>query len=673
MGRKSKSAGSPTEKKSAKEVREQIREYMRKERDTILIKWMALEESVRSEDYRREAFYKRREREDTKCLPLNIQKFIGTLKRSVRKTIAHKGGTAYSIIRNMFLYWDADKSGEMSAKELRGCMNSLGVRVSDEQLDEIVGYYDSGKHSEGIEDREMNYQELLQDVTIGEPTIIEFGDFKAGAVDDGPRFDEVVQEDAPMPRLVELFVEAVRNWVMNRMRVDGGTPFHHIRFIFNFYDYDYSNGLNREELLLGARKGMNLSMTEAQADGIIKWYNRWVRDDPPQMRYEEFLKDVCANLKPVLHTVELTSEERQRAIKALAANPFQPVPFKAPANKIVEDFKKNIKVNLHHKINTLGGTVTSWLTDAFLRWDIKLTRKINDFRILQGAAKRLHVTIDEEQAMAIMRAYDKFNTGEMHYLEFIKDVTEEEGSFLKEVEDSQQLKTALENSSTARCPPHVQRQIDLIRASVETFARKSGGVLQARDLLHGSLLRFDSERMGMLTSQQFSMALRELNVQLDPKELRNLMLWFDCNGSNKLDYNAVTKQMFGEDVSTKQLALPKLNKFAGNSNYTVTNTYNVSEPDKIFDNSHTLKAQTKVMLLAESRKVRKARLDHKRTQVYSERAAVVSKLRSVEEQRKKLLDDFHMRREQQRLQEEERKRLDKMAAEAARVKAARGY
>lgn len=663
----------PVERKSAKEVREEIKQYMRKERDTILIKWMALEEAVRSEDYRREAFYKRREREDTKCLPLNIQKFIGTLKRAVRKTIVNKGGTAFSIIRQMFLYWDADKSGEMSAKELRGCMNSLGCRVSDSQLDEIVQYYASGKQVEGIDDVEMNYSELLQDLTIGEPTIIEFGDFKTTSTndEDEPRFDEIVQDDLAMPRVVEQFLEAVRNWVLNRMRVDGGTPFHHVRFIFNFYDYDYSNGLNVKELMIAARKGMNLAMTEDQAKAIIAYYGRWLRED--QMRYEEFLKDVCSDVKPVLYTLELTADERQRKIRSLAANPFIPVPFKAPPNKIVEDFKKDIKVALHHKINSVGGTVTSWLTDAFVRWDIKLTRKIDDYRILQGAAKRLHVTLCEDDAKAIMKAYDKWGTGEMHYMELLKDLTQEEGNFLKEVGDSQQLQTAMNHSSTARCPPHIQRQIDLFRASVEAYVRKSGGVLKARDLLHGTMMRFDTERTGGLNVNQFLSASRELNVQLDSKEVRHFLNWFDTHGDNRIDYNAFAKQMFGEDVMTKTLALPKLNRYAGNSNYNVTNTFVSSHPDQITDNSSTLVPQTKVMLLAESKKVRKARLDAKRNIVFAERASVVEKLRSVEEQKAKLLADYRLRHEVKRREEEEQRRLKKMADDAERVKQARGW
>ena len=60
-----------------------------------------------------------------------LSQFIGTLKKSVRVTMRDKGGTPFSIIRHMFLYWDADKSGEMSADELEGAMNSLGVRSAN--------------------------------------------------------------------------------------------------------------------------------------------------------------------------------------------------------------------------------------------------------------------------------------------------------------------------------------------------------------------------------------------------------------------------------------------------------------------------------------------------------------------------------------------------------------
>ena len=633
MGRKVKELDTRT----PKEIRQDVISYNRKTRDTILIKWMALEEAVRSEDNRREQFYRRREREDTKHLPINVQRFIGTLKRAVRRQMTNKGGTAYSIIRNMFLYWDADKSGEVSSKELRDVMNQLGARVTDEQLEEIVLHYDSGKGT-----NEMTYLELLQDLTIGEPTITEFGDFRAkGLVDDEPRFEEVVEEDAPMPKTVELFLEAVRDWVLRRMQIDGGTPHHHVRFLFNFYDYDYSAGLNRQELMTAARKGMNLAMTPAQADVIIGYYDRWTREG--QMKYDEFLRDVTIDVKPVLYYTEATPEERQQKIRSLSVNPFRRKPFKCPPTKVVEDFKKNVTVALLHKMNHVGGTVATWLNEAFTKWDHQLSRKISDVYILQGAAKMLHVTLSEEEARAIMHAYDKWGTGEMHYLELIKDINKEEGNVLATVDDAHQMKTALENSSTARCPAFLQKIIAAFRTSSEAYARKSGGVLEARDLLHGTFLRFDTTRAGKLDAATFSAAAAEVRVPLQPSEIKHLMQWFDTDGSQKLDYNSLVRQMFGEDVLTKPLALPKLNRFAGNSNYNVTNTYSAAQPTQLFDNSSTLVPQTKVMLLAESALVRKLRLDVKRKVVLTERHKVQERLKQVEDQRIKLLADYRLR------------------------------
>ena len=622
-------------------------DYNRKTRDTILIKWMALQEAVNSEDYRREQFYRRREREDTRALPLNVQKFIGTLKRCVRRQITNKGGTAYSIIRNLFLYWDADKSGEVEAKELRDVMNSIGARVTDEQLDEIVRHYWTGKPASNDSGNiEMSYQELLQDLMIGEPTLTEFGDFKPEKDCDGPRFEAVVEEASPMPRTVELFLEVVRDWVLRRMQIDGGTPYHHVRFLFNFYDYDYSSGLNRAELMTAARKGMNLSITTSQADEIIGYYDRYTRTG--EMSYEEFLRDVTVDVKPVLTYTEVSAEERQRKIRSLEANPFRRKPFKCPPTKVVEDFKKKVKVGLINKMNVVGGTVASWLNEAFVKWDNQLTRKISDPSILQGAAKMLNVNVTEEEARTIIKAYDKWNTGEMHYLELIKDINKEEGHVMETVDDPRQMETAMANTSTARCPAFIKKIINAFRSSAEAYTRKSGGLLEARDLMHGTFIRFDGRRDGKLNKSAFSAAAEEVRVPLRDTEISHLMQWFDTDGTGKLDYNALIRQMYGEDVLTKQLALPKLNRLAGNANYNVTNTYSSAHPGVIADNSSTLVSQTKVMLLAESAMVRKLRLDVKRKVVLTERHNVQERLKRVEEQRMKLLADYRQRHAAQR-------------------------
>ena len=131
---------------------------------------MALKEAIKSEDQRRLEFIAWKLKQDTRSLPLNIMKFIGSLKKSVRETIRHKGGTPYSIVRELFVYWDTDKTGQISAKELKRCMDSLGVIITLADCEEVVQYYSKSN----VEGGEMYYNELLKDISYGEPSLIAY-------------------------------------------------------------------------------------------------------------------------------------------------------------------------------------------------------------------------------------------------------------------------------------------------------------------------------------------------------------------------------------------------------------------------------------------------------------------------------------------------------------------
>jgi hypothetical protein len=96
-------------------------------------------------------------------------------------------------------------------------------------------------------------------------------------------------------------------------------------------------------------------------------------------------------------------------------NPFIPKPFAAPNNKILENYKRNVKIALITKVNKLGGTVASWIREAFVTWDPFYTGKISDYKQLQGASKRLGVAITEEEAKELIHCYDRDHTHEMHY------------------------------------------------------------------------------------------------------------------------------------------------------------------------------------------------------------------------------------------------------------------
>lgn len=166
----------------------------------IFYRQMALKEAIKSEDQRRLEFIAWKLKQDTRSLPLNIMKFIGSLKKSVRETIRHKGGTPFSIIRELFVYWDKDKSGQISALELQRCMNSLGVIVTIDDCEEIVKYYSKNEEDGG----EMYYSELLKDLVYGEPSLIAYVSEKEEAAQNEKevRFEEYQETFLQKPAIV---------------------------------------------------------------------------------------------------------------------------------------------------------------------------------------------------------------------------------------------------------------------------------------------------------------------------------------------------------------------------------------------------------------------------------------------------------------------------------------
>lgn len=233
-------------KRSKKDKIDKIRHYIHNERDSITLKWRSLEESLESEDRRRTQFVRRRIKEDSMVLPLIIRKFIGSLRKSVRTTMRVKGGTPYSIIHHLFIYWDSKKTGNLSSKDLENAMNSLGIRVTESERQAIVAHYDSGHGT-----NEMSYVQLLDDLQRGEPSVIEFVEKEE---DVGLRFEEMADDFTEMPSIVSHFLEAFRNYISLKMTNAGGTPAEHVRAVFEYFDTDLTNGLSLDQLLRATKQ-----------------------------------------------------------------------------------------------------------------------------------------------------------------------------------------------------------------------------------------------------------------------------------------------------------------------------------------------------------------------------------------------------------------------------------
>lgn len=645
--------------KSAKETREAVRDYIRNDRDTILVRWMCLEEGVRSEDRYRDKFLDRQMKIDLKKMPINILKFHGTLKRAVRKTIRTKGGTPFSIIRALFMYWGTGTGGggdgTLTTEGLRNCMNSLGVKMSDAERLEVVLYYDSGK---GSNPPTMAYDELLQDITRGEPTAIQTCDDSYLDGDDiEMRYEEIADQYAIKPPVIREFIEATRNYIMNAMRVEGGTPYYHVRYLFQFFDYDLSNGLSPEELHTAAKKKMKLNINLAQAQEIVKFYDR---HNEGQMQYVDFLKDVQEGelSRPILAFKELTQEEVRQAKESLSKNIFMPRPFKATVNRVLEEFKLALKRSLSKKISVQGGRFESWIREAFCEFDMSLTNKVASLDSIKDIANKLGVSISSTEALTVRNSYDKHGTGEMHYLDFIKDMDLEDPHFLT-VSGGGQEKA---EHATSRTPAQVAQVVARIKRAVDIFAKKSANVVSSRDVLYGTCLRYDTSRGGRLTQEQVHAVAAELGVPIRPDEVSALIEWFDSSSSRLLDFRSLVRQIYsGDDALTRTLTLPKLNKKAGNSLYNVTVTYvtagnfDNSDDNASVDSNSSYKVITKSgcsstamgdksMQVVESKKDKATRLAAKRDIVLHERETIVAKLAALDAAKKKLQQDHAARR-----------------------------
>ena len=100
--------------------------------------------------------------------------------------------------------------------------------------------------------------------------------------------------------------------------------------------------------------------------------------------------------------------------------------------------------------------------------------------------------------------------------------------------------------------------IENFRKAADIYMRKSQGYLEPRDVLHGSFLRFDRKQNGRVDVDGVRTICAELGVRMDDKELVAFTTWFDTNGSNNLDYNELVRQLYGEDIATRGLKLPKV-------------------------------------------------------------------------------------------------------------------
>ena len=514
------------------EVRQTLRSNIRKENDSIIKQWSRLREAINIEDRTREKFDRETEL-NARVQPPAVRRLISTLKSSVHRTMRNKGGTPFSIIRSMFLYWDREKSGKTNERVLTDCLHSLGVKISKEDIRTVLEHYSHGVTHEG--NPEINYIDLLRDVNRGEPTLTTFVDPSLEAKDESGRFAMKEDDFLHRPQAVTDFIEAVRLVATLKMRKEGGTIFSHVRKAFLMSDFDYTNALNAKEFKYAMRKVFGLNISEAASSEIVKYYDR---RGLGECDYLLLLRDISSSSPHMLDFVEESPRTVAKTLEKNKSNPFLPKPFAPKPKKAFEALKIKLLSVLSERIVRRGGSVKSWLQEAFTSWDPTLSGKITDWRNLQGALKGLGLLIAKDEADCIIDCFTRDGKYEFYYSDFISSLASQDASFL----NPEKLNPY---TATSRTPHEIERCIHTFRKRLLRYTHLSHGAVRARDVLIGTFLRFDNSKSGRIDFDGFKAATEALKLHLSDELIRQIINWFDSNGSNSMEYLEFVKQVFG--------------------------------------------------------------------------------------------------------------------------------
>jgi Ca2+-binding EF-hand superfamily protein len=377
------------------------------------------------------------------------------------------------------------------------------------------------------------------------------------------------------------------------------------------FDHDYSSALDTNELTMAMKRNLGLTITQEQAEAVVRFYDR---KNAGQMSYQLLLEDVVRGQPLMLQHPELSARTIARTRDSLRSNPFVPTPFKPAPNKMVDIFRTNVRRSLDNIIRYKGGSVKSWLSKSFVAWDPQFSGFISDWRALQGSVRKLGVNISEDDAKVIMHTYDRLGDGRMDYNYLAQDILSCDPLFIVDSTSVMDLK----RTATARAPPNISALVRRFKRAAEVYTRKSEGSVSARDILHGTFLRMDSSRSGHISAEELQHVCAELKVPINQEEVRQLVLWFDSNGTETMDYVLLISQLFGEDVLTRPLSLPAVGLAA--------TQMTDSDPNAIKES-----LRQKAL-----KKIQRNKL------LVTERVKVKAKLEAIEKQRQALVDHKRM-------------------------------
>ena len=437
----------------------------------------------------------------------------------------------------------------LSGARAQNAIKSLGLRVDHDVAYAVVKYYDVDG------DGEMRYGPLIEDVARGQRHFLHHPGPSA-------RFEDEPVKRKPLTPFITLFLKKLKMKLQAHMKKHGEYERILIRRAFLNWDADASGELSCREFM-GAMRQVGISLREDEARKIVEFYD--VEGDG-EMRYQPLVDDVTAGAAHFIHhpdALEGHKPQVEDPDEILLAKMFTVRPMERQKNAVVEAFKINLRRRLEDHIKAVGGTIQSILRESFLFWDVDSSGELNpeEFR---GAMSRLGLHISADEASQVVKYYDsegkdgRWGDNEISYGDVIDDVVKGTQHFLDHPSSSR----VVEPPPLVEAPADVKGWLRKIRDCVLKRVRagkgglppgmRGGGgmdkTLDASDLLHGTLLRFDKGSTGHLNKAMLKRALDELRVDMTENDVGRLLWWYDEDASDTVAYKKIVKDAFGADM-----------------------------------------------------------------------------------------------------------------------------
>ena len=293
----------------------------------------------------------------------------------------------------------------------------------------------------------------------------------------------------------------------------------------------------------------------------------------------------------------------------------------------------------------------SWVKDAFICWDPRLTGRICNTSDLMGVMKRLGANLSRDDADQLMNCYDTDGSGEMTYAHVVEDLLVGEPAFVGGTTEKAEAACI-----TARAPAGANNSLRKISRAAQLYTKKSKGVVDAKDVILGTFMRFDPTNSGRVSLKDVAQSINILQVKgLSNRDIEALVTWFDTNGSHKLDYHELIKQLYGsyDDFlgghrQGNALSSPSLPSIANHPFAVPANQIVFSDEPVVAEKTlPPLKAalQTASNLppsLSDTKLIKEARRAIRTKQILSEKVKIENKIAQIEKKKKALVESYKM-------------------------------